>query len=381
MRILQVAHAFPPTFGGVETHLWDLSHSLTRKDHEVYCLVGGDKSVEKINKIKIQRSPHLTVQFLLKRREGFHYQEINFSLVKSLSEIISKVIQEFNPELIHLHNAHHFAPELAYSFFEITKIPLINSIHDRVGEHIYFNVLSYPWSHLVYASQYLFDTIPTDNQGTVLRLGIDLSSFSSEGDIDERFSQFEEPIIFHPARLLKWKGVEVGLKAFILIRKHINKGTLVLCDSKNIVDDPVKTLYLKSALILEAKNAGIEDNLKFLTFDKSKIAQAYRASDFIWYPTIDEEPFGLVPLEAMACGIPLIVSNSGGMKETVRSNYNGIIVPKNDPKALAESVLTLLSDKNLSNFITKNGKEVVQEYDIGSYVSKLEKIYEQARVI
>jgi glycosyltransferase involved in cell wall biosynthesis len=362
MKILMIAHAFPPTFGGVESHLWDISMRLARRGHSVYCLVGGERhSREDLGNVTVVRYPALTVQSLLARRERWDPTAMSDNLLKELAGIVSESVAE---------------PELALSLFtHVRHMPLINTVHDKVGKHLFEQVMNYAWDHILYTSHYLRKSMPTRNAASVLWLGIDLTKFSPRGPTDARFASLERPIIFHPARLLRWKGVEVGLRAFLEVRQRLGRGTLVLCASENIVDDQAEVQALRKELVALAREAQAEDSVRFLTFDRSKIASAYRASDLVWYPTIDDEPFGLVPLEAMACGIPLVVSRSGGMVETVIDEVTGLIVEKNDHHALADAALRLLTDEALRAHIVQQGPAHVHPFDADAYVDKLEELY------
>ncbi len=383
MKILMISHAFPPTFGGVESHLWDISTRLVKRGHDVCCLVGGEEfSKEEIQNLKVIRNPSLSVQNLLLQRKGFSSSDISAKLHINLAEVISNIIAEFTPTLVHIHNSHHFAPELALALFTHTRhIPLINGVHDRVGENLFDEVMDYAWDHVLYASHYLKKSIPTVSDSSVQWLGIDLTDFSAQGPTDKRFAALERPIIFHPARLLRWKGVEVGLRAFIEIRNKLGKGTLVLCSSEKIVDNQTQVRELKRELVALAEKHNVAHATRFLTFDRSKIASAYRASDLIWYPTIEDEPFGLVPLEAMACGTPLVVSHSGGMMESVIDGETGLIVDKNNHIALANAAIELLTNKDLRVKLTGQGQKHVAMFDGDSYVSRLEKLYREVASI
>src|SRR5215217_4595572 len=145
MQILMIAHAFPPTFGGVESHLWDISTRLAKRGHGIYCLVGGETySREDHANLTVVRWPALTVQNLLARRQGWHSAAISDDLHRDLAKVISETLSEFAPSLIHVHNSHHFAPEVALSLFTQTRhIPLVNGVHDRVGEHLFEHVMNY----------------------------------------------------------------------------------------------------------------------------------------------------------------------------------------------------------------------------------------------
>jgi glycosyltransferase involved in cell wall biosynthesis len=272
----------------------------------------------------------------------------------------------------------HFAPELAEATFAAaTNLPTLSSIHDRVGEHLYPEVMSFPWAHTIFASYYLKANLPSCEPSSVRWLGVELKRFRPKGTLDRRLLGMEKPIIFHPARLLRWKGVEVGLEAFTTLRKRIGSGTLVMCSSENAATDQEEIQSLRRSLTDRARENGVVDHVRFLEFTLSEIPAAYRASDMIWYPTIDEEPLGLVPLEAMACGVPLIVSDSGGMRETVINGETGLVVPKSDTTALAAAAERLLSDRDLQKRVVASGLHHIRSFDNARYTERLVSLYER----
>jgi glycosyltransferase involved in cell wall biosynthesis len=75
-----------------------------------------------------------------------------------------------------------------------------------------------------------------------------------------------------------------------------------------------------------------------------------------WY-----EPFGIVPLEAMACGVPVVASAVGGMLDTVDDGVTGSLVPPRDPDALAEAIAPILSQPRLRQMLGEAGRRRVCE--------------------
>lgn len=385
MRVLQVSHAFPPTFGGVETHLWDITHGLTRHGHEVFCLVGGAEGsathvVPGHGPITVTRAPEISVGHLVAARAGLGPTVPNQHLRGRLQEVVSHAISAYRPDLLHLHNAHHFAPELAQAVLDCADSgPVLNSVHDRVGEHIYEDVLDYPWACVIYASRYLAETLPSARPSISLHLGIDLGLFQADGPREPRFADLEHPIIFHPARLLRWKGILVGLDAFAALRRRMGRGTLVLCDSTLTVDDPTELHAFRAEVETAANRAEIADNIQFFRFGREQMPAAYRACSLVWYPTIEDEPLGLVPLEAMACGVPIIVSRSGGMTETVAHGRTGLVVPKGDAAALASAAYHILADGPASAVLrarlVRQARQESTRFSGDAYVESLDRIY------
>jgi glycosyltransferase involved in cell wall biosynthesis len=386
LRILQISHAFPPTFGGVETHLWDITNSLTKRGHEISCLVGGPHEsnsyvVEAYGAIAVSRTPEISVEYLLDSRKGINANEHSRELTSTLRSLVASAIAQTDPEIVHIHNAHHFAPELAAATIECAKgRSVINSVHDRVGEDLFPEVLNYTWDRVIYASNYLARELPTDRSSSTLHLGVDLKAFTEEGPKDARVAAHEHPIIFHPARLLRWKGVLTGVEAFASLRKQLGKGSLVLCDSFNTVDNQSELSLFREEVEQAAEMAGIRSSVHFLTFRRNEMPAAYRACDLVWYPTIDEEPLGLVPLEAMACARPIIVSASGGMVETVDHNRTGLIVPKKDAAALASAAFLLLCESEHAllqrSQLVSNARQESLRFSGEIYVDALERIYQ-----
>jgi glycosyltransferase involved in cell wall biosynthesis len=383
MRILLVAHAFPPTIGGVETHLWDVAQTLSARGHQIACLVGGAPSSEHIAApgapIHVIRHPALQAMHLVGARAGLAAHEPAPALERALHEAVAPVIAAFRPTLIHMHNAHHFAPELAQIVLENAgDTPTINSVHDRVGEHLYPAVLQEDWAAVLYASAYLRDHLPSRRRMVVRHLSVDLEIFRPDGAPDPRLAALPRPILFHPARLLRWKGIATGLEAFIALRAHFPAASLVLCDSTLTVDDQGEIAAFRRELESRAAAAGVAHAVHFLHFSRAQMPAAYRAADLVWYPTTDEEPLGLVPLEAMACFTRLVVSRSGGMVETVTDGQTGLIVPRGDAPALAIAARRLLEDDNLSQRLRGAGRNWVQRCAASAYTDDLEALYAAA---
>ena len=104
-----------------------------------------------------------------------------------------------------------------------------------------------------------------------------------------------------------------------------------------------------------ADTLGVDDQVTFVgRRDRAELADYYAAADVFvstpWY-----EPFGITPLEAMACGTPVIGSNVGGIKYSVRDGETGFLVPPRDPDALADRLAHLLGDRRLLQAFGANG--------------------------
>lgn len=103
----------------------------------------------------------------------------------------------------------------------------------------------------------------------------------------------------------------------------------------------------------------LSDRVQFLGFVPNEdLPKYYRDADIFVLPSAIES-FGLVFAEAMACGLPIAASNVGGIPETVRDGVDGLLCPPNDPMALRENIITLMSDFETREEISQTQRERV----------------------
>ena len=125
----------------------------------------------------------------------------------------------------------------------------------------------------------------------------------------------------------------------------------------------------------------LEEKIKFLGFIKNTdVPKAINKMDIFVVPSIlNSESFGVAAVEAMACEIPVIVSDADGLKEVVVNNETGFIVHKKDYKTIAEKLKELILNENLRIGLGKNGrKRVLELYDWNNNVDKMIEIYKEA---
>jgi D-inositol-3-phosphate glycosyltransferase len=166
-------------------------------------------------------------------------------------------------------------------------------------------------------------------------------------------------IILQFGRMVKRKGVETLVRAFAKLATAGNSdATLVIVGGETRDPDPVRTPEL-GRLMSIARELGVADRIIFTgSRDRDELRFFYSAADVFvsvpWY-----EPFGITPLEAMACGVPVIGSDVGGIKFTVADGETGFLVPPQDECALAGRLHDLLSDEMLGSEFRRNAIERV----------------------
>ena len=99
----------------------------------------------------------------------------------------------------------------------------------------------------------------------------------------------------------------------------------------------------------------------------------------IYLHTATYEPFGLVILEAMAAGLPVITLDGRGNKDFIEHKINGFIYDNQDEELFANTIIEIFSKKELYERVSKNGQEMAKRYDINNYTKKLMKLYKESK--
>ena len=153
---------------------------------------------------------------------------------------------------------------------------------------------------------------------------------------------------------------------------------------KNIFNMIEVHIYGRGNLEQELKQLAVDLNLKgkikFLGFIKNiDVVKAINKMDIFVVPSIlNSESFGVAAVEAMACEVPVVVSDADGLKEVVVNNETGFVVPKKDYKIIAEKLKELILDEKLRIKFGKNGrKRVLELYNWNDNVKNMIKIYKE----
>ena len=191
----------------------------------------------------------------------------------------------------------------------------------------------------------------------VISMGIDFSKFGRQYCVPNYFKQGNKQVVLFVGRLAEKKGVTYLIDAM----QQIDAMLVIVGDGP-----------LKKELEQQGKHvdriAGW-NKIKFLGAKAHKDLQSiYASADIFVCPSVtaedgDQEGFGLVMLEAMASGLPVIASNSGGITQLIEHEVNGLLCEEKNAEELALQMKRMLSDKELYNKISTNMNTVIKEYD------------------
>jgi glycosyltransferase involved in cell wall biosynthesis len=205
----------------------------------------------------------------------------------------------------------------------------------------------------------------------LLHNGVDLNRFKPlteiKGEIRKKLGIPKNAIVVMTVRRLVYKnGIDTLIEsAEIAIKKNLRLVFLVIGEGPDFVEVKVKIEQL-----------GIEKNFRLTGFvSDGDLPFYYNAADFFVLPSKSGEGLPLVALEAMACGLPVIATNVGGISEVMIEDYGKLVSP-NSPDALAEAILEF-SYREFSALKKDLRTRIEQKYSWEKNVGKLVEIYEE----
>lgn len=221
----------------------------------------------------------------------------------------------------------------------------------------------------------ILEHVRLDNS-VVIPLGVDSDFFNSTSLC--AYEKEDSPLVLSVGALKPRKGYEVSIRAIAQARE----ATPNLCYV--VIGDHSAPEYVGHLRTL-ITNLGLENTVHLLgQVSETELRGWYHRCDlFLLTPVQVEgafEGFGLVYLEAAACGKPVVGSRSGGVPEAVVDGLTGLLVPEGDVKATADAIVRLLTDPDLSGRLGRAGQERAKEFSWEAYAQRLEEVYEDVLV-
>lgn len=177
----------------------------------------------------------------------------------------------------------------------------------------------------------------------------------------------ESPHLIVTRNLEKLYGIDTALEAFALVQKEYPKVRLTIAGS-----GPEK-----SHLVERAKTLGVNESVRFAgRLDREEILDLYASADILLNPSLaDNSPNSII--EALACGVPVVSSDVGGIPYLIQSGENGMLVKANDPAAMASSATEILQNKELTARLIEQGRQDVEKFDQERVIPQLMSLYER----
>jgi D-inositol-3-phosphate glycosyltransferase len=210
-------------------------------------------------------------------------------------------------------------------------------------------------------------------------LGVDLSLFQPASTADARaeLGIGPAPLILFVGRIEALKGIDTLLEALALLRAQWPAGAaaprlLIIGGELRPDERPAGELGRLVALRDELE---LGDHVDFIGAQpQEQLPSYYAAADVVAMPSLYES-FGLVAVEAMACGTPVVASRVGGLAYTVQDGISGLLVPERDAAVLAAALGRVLSDPDLRARLGRGAATVAQRFSWPSVADMVEQIY------
>ena len=362
-----------PTFGGSGIVATELGKALSKKGHEIHFITYSEPV----------RLGELRKNILYHEVRTSDYPLFKFTPYEQV--LTSKLVDVVKFEKLDLLHVHYAIPHAsaAYMAQQILKdqgveIPFITTLHGTditlVGKDPSFEPVinfSINKSNRVTAvSENLrketFELFDIKNNIEVIPNFICLKEYKLDNNdyYKKRFAPNNEKIICHVSNFRKVKRIEDVIIAFEGISKEIDTKLLLVGDGPE-----------RARLEQISRNSIFSKNIFFLGSLKST-KEVLNISDLFILPS-SKESFGLSALEAMACGVPVIASDSGGIPEVISHGESGLLNSVGDTYQMTKNALKLLSNESLLERFKTNAYKQAMKFDIEVILPKYEKLYEQ----
>lgn len=382
MRIAHVTATFPPYRAGTGNVCLAHARELARRGHTVHVLTALPQSGPELPRCEV-------IDGVYVRRLRTLLRIGNAPVMPALASALRGF------DLIHLHYPFIFGAEMARVSAALTRTPLVLSFHnDLIGRGVRSAIFSlyqrvsgtvtvagaarlcavsmdhYGSSRLASSLERTVRTRP----GFVVELpnGVDVNLFQEQGpriDLTRYRIPADARVILFVAALDRahhFKGLDRLLRAMQLLPGDIR--LLVAGDGE-----------LRAGYEREARGLGIGDRTSFAgKIDHDNLPAFYRSSHVTVLPSTPPESFGLVLIESMACGTPVVASRIPGVRTVVEDGLDGLLVDSADPQALASAIDAVIAGDERRREMGRRGRDkVVARYAWDKIGARLEAIYAQ----
>lgn len=371
---MKIAIVCYPTFGGSGVVATELGLALAEKGHEIHFIT----YKQPVRLELLSKNIHFH-EVSVPEYPLFHFQPYELALSSKLVDMVKL----HKIEVLHVHYAipHAYAGYMAKKILEEENIyiPMVTTLHGTditlVGNHPFYkpavtfsinnsDVVTSVSKSLKDDTMHLFDI---RKEIHVVPNFIDIPKKVNVFTDCQRdmMADRDERIITHVSNLRKVKRVKDVIEVFYRIQKKIPAKLIIVGEGPE--RETCERLCAKR---------GIEDKVLFLG-NSNEVDKILCFTDLFILPS-EKESFGLAALEAMACGVPVISSNTGGLPEVNIQGVSGFLSDVGNVDEMAENALTILASNEILAKFKKQAIEAAMIYDTKKIVPLYEKLYEEA---
>jgi len=377
MKICLLTDFYYPRTGGIPNQVYWLAKQLASMKNEVLIITtaGQKRQLEKMENLTVIRLPFAVLQALLFSRE-------------ELEEQLLSIFRELKPDILHAHHAFSSLGTISGKIGKKIGVPAVLTNHSIPPDYsvlktfwralgifgaktIYRNLEYY--DAIIAVSPIAADFISCFYKGPIYIVpnGIDVQKLQKiESSRDEFGLSENDFVIIHVGRPSIRKGFEITLLITKMLKDKIPNLRVFLIGPTGVY---------KRMLASSAERLGISDIVEipgFLSWEETM--KLYKIADVLLHPSMGGESFGIIFLEAMAMGLPIVVAGSGeGAKWIIRLTKSGIYIPNLNPTMITKVLLFLYRNPNMRKKFGKRGKKYVKFFDIRRIARKTLEIYKR----
>jgi phosphatidylinositol alpha-mannosyltransferase len=349
--------------GGVAIHISSLEHHFTRMGHEVKVIAPASKAISSFGDrfIPIGKPRPIPTSGSIAR----------LTISPWLSPRVKAVLNQENFDIIHLHEP--LCPMLCTTVLRLSPTATVGTFHAfcgpprfKVGKPLDGYNFGKPLTTLflkkwfrkldgkIAVSKPAMESASRFFPGyyNIIPNGVDVGHFSPGVSPIDEFCDGKINILF-TGRLEKRKGLNYLLKAYQLVKREIPNSRLIITGPGT----RLRRKYEKQVM-----RSGLKDVVFAGYVSYEELPRYYQTADIFCAPATGWESFGIVLLEAMAVGKPVVASNIAGYANLVTHGVEGLLVPPKDEKGLAQALLTLMTDESLRQQMGSRGRLKAEGY-------------------
>jgi N-acetyl-alpha-D-glucosaminyl L-malate synthase BshA len=369
---MKIAIVCYPTFGGSGVVATELGLELARRGHEIHFITYSQPVRLALLNPNVHYHEVNVPEYPL-----FHYQPYELALSSKLVDMVKL----HKIEVLHVHYAipHAYAGYMAQQMLkeEGIFIPMVTTLHGTditlVGNHPFYKpavTFSINKSDVVTSvsqslKEHTLDLFAVTNSIEVIPNFIELNKNIPQSSCRSAMAQDNERIITHISNFRPVKRIPDVIQVFYKIQQHIPAKLMMVGDGPE-----------KENAELLCQQLGIEDKVIFFG-NSNEVDQILHYSDLFVLPS-ETESFGLAALEAMACGVPVLSSNSGGLPEVNIDGFSGYLSEVGEVGHMANRGLEILSNDSVLQTFKTNARLTAEKFGIQQVLPLYEAIYTRA---
>jgi glycogen(starch) synthase len=388
IKLLVISNLYPPYhIGGYELGCMEVLEGLRRKGYDIKVLTSTYRYNESDVEYNVIRA--LKANFGWENQEGVSINADPSSLEQNRT-VLRSVLNKFSPHIVYIWNYHGLHPSLLFDL-QCLNIPIVYYVSGywlterlystpdvavRGIKKLWCNIFgplgitranTIDLQHSQFVSEFVkkrtIDAGLSCEKGLVIPWGVDTNAFQFKEKPGKHMR------LLYVGQVVPHKGIITALEAFHKMRQQEGLedtrlrivGGTVLPNHERALRDVIKRYGLENYVRLEGECR------------KEQLPEIYAENDILIFPSIWEEPFSITVLEAMASGLAVVATNTGGTSEILVDNVNAQIFPKEDADCCADKTIQLIKNEFLFESIVHEARNCIEgRFLMRSMVDKID---------